>query len=102
MQHQFSVFERFPTAPNPLGLNLITCFPQPAVVDENYRQTANIRGFFDRIACRARDGGDNSAVVTQQLVQQARFARFGAPDDGTANATAKDLTLHSRSALTRP
>src|SRR5258705_3446735 len=95
MQNQLSLLETLTTAPNSLLLNLVARLAQAGSINEHHRQPADVGSFLDRISCRARDGRNDRSVAAKQLVQQARFAGVGTPDDRGANATPQNLAFIS-------
>ena len=80
-------------APDAFGLNGVGGFAQAGGIDEHHGDAANVGGFFNGIACGAGGGGDDSAIVPEQLIEQAGFAGVRAADDGGADSAAQDAAF---------
>ncbi len=80
--------KRLAAAANSFDFNLVPRFAQTGGINEHNRQPADIGGFFNRVARRARNGRDDGAIMAEQLIQQAGFASVRAANNGCANATA--------------
>ena len=78
MQDQVRAFKRLPAPANAFPFDFVARLAQSGGIDEDHRKAPNVRRLLNGIARRARHGGDNGAVMTQQLVEQTAFARRSA------------------------
>ena len=90
MKHEFGALQTLPAAPNAFDFDLIHGFADPGGVDEDYGNSANIGSFFDGVSGGAGNGRDDSASVTEQLVEQARFSGIGSSYNGGPNPVSQN------------
>lgn len=50
--------------------DLVGCFSEAGCVDEADGETAEVDGFFDRVAGGAGDGGDNGSLLAEEGVEE--------------------------------
>jgi hypothetical protein len=64
-------------------LDRVRVLAQPSGIQHHNRHTLNRKGFLDEVARGAWNGGDDGALLTQQRVQQRRFAHIRSPTIAT-------------------
>src|SRR5580658_6640062 len=90
MQNQLSTGQCAAAAPDAFDFDFVRGLAQSGGINENDRNTAHVGGFFDGVAGRPWNVGDNGAIAAQELIEQAGFADVGPSDDGGANAPAQN------------
>ena len=84
--------ERLVRARNAGAFEFVTRGAKARGVLQSHRDAAEIDGFFQRVTRRPRNGADDGAFVTQQSIQQTRFARVRRPVNHDANAFAQNAS----------
>ena len=93
VEDEFGLGDALMTAANAFGLDGIGGLAEAGGVNENDGDAADVGGFLDGVTCGAGGGGDNGAVGTEQLVQEAGFSGIGASDNDCTNAMAENATF---------
>src|SRR5438034_939115 len=96
MQDQFRLNKSGATPPHTLDFDFIDRITQARSINENDRQAADARGFFNSVASRAGNGRHDRTIMAKELIEQARFSNVGPPNYGGANTAPKNLTLICR------
>ena len=89
VQNQIGGCQCSTAAADAFDLDFVAGFAEAGGVNEDDGETANVGGFLDGVAGGAGDGGDDGAVVAEELIEEAGFADVGAADNRGANSASQ-------------